>query len=142
MKKPRLAVVLVVASILVAGGEVFAQIATYHSCDGSSPAADDVYIWFDSGYHGTCAALYAGFYPYSGAVNGGFGLPNDSISSLKVGSSVRARLFKDGTYGGEYKDFTLSTGTMPSDWNDVVSSIRGVSRQQSPFNSPLPARLD
>jgi hypothetical protein len=102
------------------------QVMTYHSCTGADPASNEVYIYTNINYGGTCAALYQGFYPTSGTGTGGFGLANDSISSLKVGSSVRARLFSDAVYAGSYFWFGGfgDYASMPSGWNDVASSIR------------------
>jgi hypothetical protein len=102
------------------------QVMTYHACTGSDPASNEVYIYTDINYGGSCAALYQGFYPNAGTATGGFGLPNDSISSLKVGSQVRARLFSDGVYGGSWFWFGGfgDYASMPSGWNDVASSIR------------------
>src|SRR4051812_29560391 len=97
------------------------------NCNGiSEPPSDQVWVYTGPGYSGTCAALIAGFYPNSTGGLGGFGLPNDTISSLKVGSGVRARLFTDALYGGSYFWFggVGDYATMPSGWNDVASSIR------------------
>ncbi|HVV52294.1 MAG TPA: hypothetical protein VHO06_21675 [Polyangia bacterium] len=105
--------------------EAQAQVSTWHSCSGSEPAADEVYIYVDASFGGSCAALYVGFYPLPGTGSGEFGLPNDSISSIKVGSDVRARLFADATYDGSFTIMTSGDySTPPTGWNDTVSSIR------------------
>jgi hypothetical protein len=108
-------------------------VKTYHACTTVEPAANEVYVYTNGNFGGTCAALYGGFYPNSGTGTGGFGLPNDSISSLKVGSSVRARLFADGIYGGSWFWFGGfgDYAVMPSGWNDVTSSIRVESNDRS-----------
>ena len=104
------------------------QIMTFHTCSNpnGNPADNEVYIYNAPNGGGACAALYQGYYPYSGGGAGGFGLANDSIMSLKVGQSVRARLFVDGIYSGNYFWFGGFGiyGTMPSGWNNVTSSIR------------------
>jgi hypothetical protein len=103
------------------------QVQTWQSCGGLvDPPSNQVFVYTDINFGGTCAALVAGFYPNSGIGPGTFGLPNDSISSLKVGSAVRARLFVDGVYGGTYFWFggTGAYATLPTGWNDATSSIR------------------
>jgi hypothetical protein len=104
------------------------QIMTFHNCSNPSgtPANNEVYIYTAANGGGTCAALYQGFYPGPGGGAGGFGLPDNSIQSLKVGQSVRARLFSNVVYGGSwfwFGGFGIY-GTMPSGWNNVASSIR------------------
>ena len=107
---------------------------TYYPCETVDPASDEVFIYTNPNFGGSCQALHIGLYPYAGPTpffmntinNGYFGLPNDSISSLKVGSGVRARLFTNGIYGGNYFWFGGwgNYASMPSGWNDVTSSIR------------------
>src|SRR4029077_10116089 len=67
------------------------------------------------------------------------GLPNDSISSLKVGAQVRARLFSDIVYGGNYYIFPGFGfySTMPPGWNDATTSIRVENNARSATCSDL-----
>lgn len=87
----------------------------------------------NSSFGGTCAALYIGFYANPGTGTGEFGLSNDDISSIKVGSGVSARTFADIEYTGSYTDFTANTNdaTMPSGWDNSISSIRVTSASRS-----------
>jgi hypothetical protein len=114
--------------------------STYCSTSGlSEPPSDQVWIYSDANFKGACATLYLGFYPNSGWAPGGFGLANDSISSVKIGSAVRARFFRDGVYGGDYfwqpgpYDMSgMPPGYNGAGWNDVVSSIRVEINSRSP----------
>lgn len=113
------------AVILAHASVASAQVNTYHAC-GTGPASNEVYIYASTSFTGTCAALYVGFYGNPGTGTGEFGLANDSINSIKVGSAVSARTFADIEYGGSYTDFTASTSdaTMPAGWANAISSIR------------------
>lgn len=112
------------AAVAVSSRSASAQLATSHPCVGNA-ASNEVRVYTNGNNLGACAGLYVGFYPFSDNQVGGFGVPNDSISSVLIGSSVRLRIFSDGQFGGNYKIMTsgLYSG-MPADWNDTVSSIR------------------
>lgn len=128
MRKRFVRLTLAVSMVVCLSGAASAapdDLQTGTPCMTTDPNIDEVFVYTGASFTGTCAKLLAGFYPNSGTATGGFGLPNDSISSIKVGSTVRARLFTDGVYGGNY--FWFGGGTwanMPSGWNDVTSSIR------------------
>jgi hypothetical protein len=110
------------------------QIKESHDCVGSMPGMNEVFIFTDASFGGTCKALSEGFYPNpSPLMPGSFGLPNDSISSIKVGGAVRARLFQAIVYGGNFVTIGAFSqlATMPSGWNEVVSSIRIESASRS-----------
>jgi hypothetical protein len=91
-----------------------ALVATSQACTSLTPAHDQVLIFLDPNYSGACRMLTVGFYPTSGTL----GLPNDQISSIKVGIDVRFRAFADGVYGGSYNFYY---GTPP----DIYSSLGG-----------------
>ncbi len=67
-----------------------------------NPNTDQVALFVDSNYGGQCVVKGVGEYPNPGAI----GLPNDAISSLKVGSNVRAVLCRDDNFGGGCETFT------------------------------------
>jgi hypothetical protein len=114
----------VFAVVAVSSRSASAQLATFHPCVGS-PASNEVRVYVNANSGTPCAALYVGFYPFSGNQAGGFGVANDSISSVLVGSGVRLRIFSDGEFGGNYRILTSGYYPgMPPDWNDTVSSIR------------------
>jgi hypothetical protein len=85
------------------------------------PQPTEVIVFADGNFSGKCAVLVAGFYPY--ATN--FLVGNDAMSAIKIGSAVRARVFKNAGYGGGWTIYgpgTASGGLGP--WDDVISSIR------------------
>ncbi|HEX8796026.1 MAG TPA: hypothetical protein VF765_33985 [Polyangiaceae bacterium] len=95
--------------------------ATSTSC-GRDPGPNEVLVYKDSDFRGSCAALVPGFYPHAESLLVG----NDAISSIKVGSGVRARVFKDQVYGGDYNLYSSGSrnGGLGGSWNDVISSMR------------------
>jgi hypothetical protein len=85
------------------------------------PLPDEVIVFRDSAFTGACAILHEGFYPQAD----NFLIGNDAMTSLKVGSAVRARLFRDAVYAGGWTVYPGGS-VVPglATWNDVVSSIR------------------
>lgn len=69
---------------------------------GCIPTADQVALFVDANYGGQCVVKGIGNYPNPAAI----GLPNDSISSIKVGSNVQATLCEHDNYGGVCETFT------------------------------------
>lgn len=95
-----------------------------------TPDANQVALYVDPNYAGQCITKGVGEYSNPGAI----GLPNDSISSIKVGSNVRAILCKDDNYGGgcetlEGDDPDLGNNSIG---NDQVSSLKVEGRGCSP----------
>lgn len=90
------------------------------SCN-REPGPQEVLVYRNGNFGGSCASLSPGFYPY--AAN--FLVGNDAISSIKVGSQVRARVFKNSVYGGDWNAYAPDTraGALGS-FNDKISSIR------------------
>ena len=86
------------------------------------PGPNEVMVYRDSSFAGACAVLTAGFYPHAENLLVG----NDSISSIKVGSGVRARVFKDQVYAGAWNIYAPGSrdGGLGSGWNDEISSMR------------------
>ncbi len=68
---------------------------------GCNPGADQVALFVDPDYNGQCVVKGVGEYPNPSSI----GLPNDAISSLKVGGSVQAVLCLDDNYGGGCETF-------------------------------------
>lgn len=86
-----------------------------------NPLPYEVIVFRDGNFGGSCAVLVAGFYPYPA----NFLVGNDAISSIKVGSGVRARAFANPVYGGGwtlYAGGTASAGL--GTFDDKISSIR------------------
>jgi hypothetical protein len=86
------------------------------------PADYTVWVYEHAPYFGRCKVLLPGFYPHST----NFGIPNDSMSSIKIGAGVRARLFEHAEYGGAFMPITSDVSYLGNifSWNDVVSSMR------------------
>jgi hypothetical protein len=92
-------------------------------CPNSTPGPEEVYVYKNGNYAAPCKVLIPGFYPdYPNT-----GLDNDSISSLKVGSSVRVKAFRDARYASTSITF-LALSSIPDltayGFNDAISSLR------------------
>ncbi len=76
----------------------------------------------DPDYGGQCVLKDVGEYPNPGAI----GLPNDAISSLRVGSTVQAVLCRDDNYGGFCETFTADDPNLGDNaiGDNQVSSAR------------------
>lgn len=72
------------------------------SCSNPSPNSDQVGLYTEKNYCGTAKIFNTGEWANPGAM----GFPNDSASSVKVGSNVKAILCKDDNYGGGCDEFT------------------------------------
>lgn len=101
-----------------------------------NPTADQVALYIDANYSGDCVVKNIGQYSNPSAI----ALPNDSISSIKVGGNVRAILCRDDNYGGGCETFygddpDLSNNSIG---NDQVSSAKVELRASLP---PAPTLL-
>jgi hypothetical protein len=93
-----------------------------------NPSADQVALYVDTDYRGQCVVKNLGSYVSPGAI----GLPNDSISSVKVGSNVMLRLYEHDNYAGRASLFTGNDSNLGDNTigNDSVSSMK-VERRNS-----------
>lgn len=89
---------------------------------GCSPGNNQISLHVDSGFGGQCVTLGIGDYPNPGAI----GLPNDSISSIRVGSDVKATLCGDDNFQGTCETFFGDDSNLADNpvGNDSVSSVR------------------
>jgi hypothetical protein len=80
-----------------------------------SPASNQIALFTDINYGGDCVLLTEGNYPNpfanptSGQTGGGYGLPNDTISSLKNGfppKTANKSIYEDINYGGRVHFFS------------------------------------
>jgi hypothetical protein len=86
-----------------------------------NPGPTEVIVFRDGNFTGSCAVLTPGFYPF--AAN--FLVGNDAITGIKVGSAVRARIYKDPVYAGDWKTYAPGTQTAGiGSFNDKISSMR------------------
>jgi hypothetical protein len=86
------------------------------------PAANQVSFFTNANFLGNCVVKILGEYPNSGAI----GLPNDSISSIRVGSSAQAVICKDNNFGGDCILITQDVSFLNNNQvgNDQVSSAK------------------
>ncbi|MBP7962370.1 MAG: trypsin-like serine protease [Caldilineaceae bacterium] len=85
-----------------------------------TPYDDQIALFKDANYSGACVIRGGGNYANPNAV----GLPNDSISSILVGSSAKVKLCRDDNFGGICQTFTSSDSNLTDNLigNDQVSS--------------------
>ncbi|MDJ0616414.1 MAG: Vps62-related protein [Calothrix sp. MO_192.B10] len=79
---------------------------------------DFVYIYEDVNFDGKSAELLPGDYDMSS-----LGIPNDSLSSLKVPLGMKVTLYEHHGFAGRSKTFTHDTPRV-DDFNDITSSIK------------------
>jgi len=104
-----------------------------------SADTDQVILFVDRNYDGQNVRKCVGDYPNPDSI----GLPNDSISSLKVGAKVKAMLCRDNDFSNtcewfDYDDNDLGNNSVGS---DQVSSVKVTPRYQPPGvpHDPNPA---
>lgn len=108
------------------GGGAVAQVRWETATTSCSPSADQVALFVDSDYRGQCVIRGYGNYANPAAI----GMPNDSISSVIVGSNVRLTLFEHDDYAGRSSSFSGNDGNLSDNTigNDSVSSLKVESR--------------
>src|SRR4051794_26075087 len=62
------------------------------------PGYFEITVWQHENFSGACKTLPVGSYPRSWYLSP---VPNDSISSIKVGQGVRAQLYYDASFSGK-----------------------------------------
>lgn len=77
-----------------------------------------VTVYVDANFEGVSATLDVGQYDW-----GQLGIPNDSLSSLRVPAGLRATLYEDTHFGGRSKTFAQDADYVGDDFNDITSSI-------------------
>lgn len=98
-----------------------------------NPDANQVALFVDANYSGQCVVKGIGQYSNPSSI----GLPNDSISSVKVGSNVKAILCEHDNYQGTCEAFTGDDANLADNsiGNDRVSSAK-VEPRASPPSAP------
>jgi hypothetical protein len=127
--------------------ESHAQIGTARTgCNSATvPAPEEVIVYVDHMFLGDCRILSLGTYP----TNAFFGLPNDSITSVKVGIDAQVHLFWDGPFlvpntvdgfavfvrrlGADSSNLTEFPNHLGSfkGWSDATSSIRVIRKSEA-----------
>ncbi|HET8522177.1 MAG TPA: PA14 domain-containing protein, partial [Thermomicrobiales bacterium] len=104
-----------------------------------NPTADQVALYVDPNQSGQCVVKGIGNYPNPSAI----GLPNDSVSSIRVGANVKAVLCRNDNYDScDWFDHDVGNLSSYNAWNDQVSSLRVESRIPQPpgkAHDPSPA---
>ncbi|MDH7488002.1 MAG: fibronectin type III domain-containing protein [Anaerolineae bacterium] len=104
-------------------------------CNNPSPNSDQIGLYEHPDYCGAYKILGVGEYPNPGAI----GLANDSISSVKVGSNVKAILCEHDGFQGRCEEFLNNDPNLSDNYvgNDSVSSVKVQSRVTTcPVPSP------
>jgi len=102
-----------------------------------NPNADQVALYANTNYGGSCVTLNIGDYP-----NPGYLAPvgNDNVESIRVGSNVQAILYEHDNYGGRSETFTGDDSNLGDNsiGANVVSSVKVQSRVTT-CNTPSPS---
>jgi transglycosylase-like protein with SLT domain len=77
-----------------------------------------VTVFVDANFQGANAGLGTGRYDW-----GQLGIPNDSLSSLRVPAGLVATLYENTHFAGRSKTFTRDASYVGDDFNDITSSI-------------------
>jgi hypothetical protein len=97
---------------------------TRQAITGCEPAPYEVSVFIDDYYRGSCInlGLNEGFRGIHYGIGESVGFPNDSITSLKLGSGVFAMFFKDSSFRGQRFDAESSYFNVGGHFNDSFSS--------------------
>lgn len=113
---------------LIAGFLFGSLTANADPCPPGAPAPQDVYLYTGQNGGGVCNRLTKGPFATDGKPSAGdFGIPNDSLRSINVGSAVRLRVFADDVYRGSRTDLNYTGNVpvnMPAGFDRNVSSLR------------------
>ena len=119
-------------ALLAATG--FAALFALHAHAACTPATGQASFFVDANFSGNCVTLPVGNYPDSNHI----GLPNDSISSIRIGPGAQAEICQDDNYGGRCQTVTGDIVDMSSSHpvgNDQISSLK-VQSLGAPPNCP------
>lgn len=94
-----------------------------------NPGADQVAVFVDANYGGQCVTKGVGEYSNPSSI----GMPNDAISSVRVGANVKAILCKDDNYAGGCEEFTGDDANLGDNsiGDEQVSSMKVQTRVQA-----------
>lgn len=103
-----------------------------------NPGADQVALYANTGWGGSCVVLGVGEYPNPGHFAS---LGNDNAESIRVGSNVRAILYEHDNYQGRSETFTGDDSNLGDNHigANSVSSVRVQWRAQPPAAPQLQA---
>ncbi len=109
------------------------------STTGCSPGSNQVSVYIDPNFQGGCITKDIGDYSSPTAI----GLPNDSISSVRIGGGAKATLCRDDGFSNTCEDFTSDDGDLSNNsvGDNQVSSMRVQGGQPTTGCSPSPMQV-
>jgi len=101
------------------------------SCKSAVPADNEVFLYSDANFGGTCTRLEKVGSNFSSTDT--LGIPNDSISSIKVGNGVRALVCRDIDYKGDRQSHLQNWSDLSNTvvGNDQISSIKVLQKRKA-----------
>jgi hypothetical protein len=113
---------VLVGLVLILAFLVGIQVQSAQSATACIPGPDQVALFTGINYGGDCMIKELGRYPVASSI----GLPDDSISSLKVGVNVHAVLYGDANYAGRKEIFISDEPNLQDHWigDDQVTALR------------------
>lgn len=110
----------------VTGNDSISSIRVELETNKCTPGPNEVTLFMHFDYKHPCQTLSIGDYPYPEHFN----LPNDGVSSIQVGSNVKAVLCRDINFGGTCETLTSNDPNLSDNLigNDQLSSIRITAR--------------
>ena len=124
------------SSLLVIAAFFFLVVAAdAQTCE---PNANQAAFFIDADFRGACVVRGGGSYPTLDRL----GLPNDSVSSVKIGANVAVRVCEHVQFGGRCATLTGSVLSMVNTaiGNDQVSSYEVISKSVGTAQPPRPAQ--
>ncbi len=99
------------------------------SCS-ENPSDTEIFVYSDANFAGNCVKISK--IGYQSPNMDKFGIPNDSISSIKVGSNVRAVVCEHNDYKGKCQSLLENASSLVNSYigNDSVSSIKALDKNQ------------
>jgi len=96
-----------------------------------NPNANQIALYANTGYGGSCVTLGVGDYPNPGYLGS---LGNDNAESIRVGSNVQAILYEHDNYQGRSETFTSNDSNLGDNYigANSVSSVKVQWRAQPP----------
>ena len=95
-----------------------------------NPADTEIFVYSDANFAGNCGKISN--IGYQSPNMDKFGIPNDSISSIKVGSKVRAVVCEHNDYKGKCQSLLGNESNLVNSYigNDSISSIKALDKNE------------
>jgi hypothetical protein len=110
----------------ITGNDSISSIRVEPETNKCTPGPNEVTLFMHFDYRAPCQTLSIGDYPYPEHFN----LPNDGVSSIQIGTNVKAVLCSAINFGGTCETFTFNDPNLSDNaiGNDQLSSIRITTR--------------